>query len=67
LEIANLLNSFWPLLLKMAQERIRMPLTEAGLVRYGEETKSKVIISPAFVIGVCIAIIIIAVALHALL
>lgn len=48
----------------MAQEKIRMPMTEAGLVRYSEETKSKFIVSPTFVVGLCAAIIIIAVALR---
>jgi preprotein translocase subunit Sec61beta len=50
----------------MAQERIRMPMSEGGLVRYSDETKSKFIVKPAVVIGLGIAIIIIAVVLHVL-
>lgn len=41
-----------------------MPMTEAGLVRYSEETKSKFIISPTVVVGLGIAIVVIAVALR---
>jgi len=51
---------------EMAQDRIRMPMSEGGLVRYGEETKSKFVIKPEVVVGLGIAIIIVAVALQVL-
>jgi len=50
----------------MAQDKIRMPMTEAGLVRYSDETKSKFIISPTVVVVLGVAVIVIAVALQIL-
>jgi|GEM_PF-2000783 preprotein translocase subunit Sec61beta len=46
----------------MAQERIRLPTSEAGLVRYFEESKSKIQLSPvtvvSFIIGMIVVLII---------
>jgi preprotein translocase subunit Sec61beta len=50
----------------MAQDKIRMPMSEGGLVRYSEETHSKFIVKPSVVIGLGIAIIIVAVVLQVL-
>lgn len=50
----------------MAQEKMRMPMTEAGLVRYSDENTSRFVIKPAVVIGLGIAIIVVAIALHIL-
>jgi preprotein translocase subunit Sec61beta len=50
----------------MAQEKIRMPMSEGGLVRYSEDVQSKFVIKPAVVVGLGIAIIVIAVALQVL-
>lgn len=48
----------------MAQEKIRMPTSEGGLVRYfDEEYKPKYIMKPEVVVGICIAIIILGVIL----
>ena len=48
----------------MAQDRIRMPMSEGGLVRYSDETTSKFIIKPGVVLALGIAVIVIAVALQ---
>ncbi|MGB9675281.1 MAG: preprotein translocase subunit Sec61beta [Candidatus Nanoarchaeia archaeon] len=43
----------------MAQEKIRLPTSEAGLVRYFEEAKSKFQLSPVTVVSFVIGMIII--------
>lgn len=43
----------------MAQEKIRLPTSEGGLVRYGEESPSKFQLKPEYVIILAVAIIII--------
>lgn len=43
----------------MAQEKIRLPTSEGGLVRYGEDSPSKFQIKPEYVIGFAIALIIV--------
>ncbi len=48
----------------MAQERIRMPTSEGGLVRYSDEESSKYQIKPEVVLGVAIAIAVIAIILQ---
>ncbi len=49
----------------MADNRIRMPSSEGGIVRYGDEaTGSFLKIKPEYIIGLCIAVIIILIALR---
>ena len=48
----------------MADEKIRMPSGIGGLVRYFDEVKSKINISPGVVIALCIAVIIIMIILN---
>ena len=49
----------------MADNRIRLPSSEGGIVRYGdEETKSLFVIKPEYIIGLCIAVVIILIALR---
>ncbi|MBS3095286.1 preprotein translocase subunit Sec61beta [Candidatus Woesearchaeota archaeon] len=48
----------------MADDRIRMPSSGGGLVRYFEDYKSKIELSPMLVVILIIAVIIIEVLLH---
>ena len=49
----------------MADNRIRMPSSEGGIVRYGDEdTKSLLVVKPEYIVGLCIAAIIILIALR---
>ena len=49
----------------MAKNKIRMPASEGGLIRYyDEEYKSKLTLSPAVVVGICVAVAIAMVALR---
>ena len=43
----------------MAQDKIRLPSSEGGLVRYGDEEVSKFQIKPEYVIGLVIAMIVV--------
>jgi len=43
----------------MADNKIRLPSSEGGLVRYGEETASKFQIKPEYVVGIVIAMIVV--------
>jgi len=52
-----------PQLFKMA-EKIQMPSSMGGIVRYNEESKSKLKFKPGHVIVLCIAVIIIMIILH---
>jgi preprotein translocase subunit Sec61beta len=45
----------------MAEEKIRMPMTEAGLVRYGDEAASKIQLKPEYVIALAVAVAVIAI------
>ena len=51
----------------MAQEKIRMPMSEGGLVRYSDEVTSKYVIKPEIVVGLAIGIAVLAIALHVVL
>ena len=62
--LVNLLNLNFPSVIEMAQDKIRMPMSEGGLVRYGEEAGSKYQIKPEFVIGAAVAIAVIAIVLQ---
>jgi len=42
----------------MAEEKIRLPTGQAGLVRYFEEFKEEVAITPEQVVGISVAIIV---------
>ena len=42
----------------MAQDKIRLPTSEGGLVRYGDESPSKFQLKPHYVVGFAIAMII---------
>ena len=40
----------------MADNRIRLPSSEGGLVRYDEGAASRVVIKPETVIGICVGV-----------
>jgi len=48
----------------MADDKIRMPSSEGGLVRYGEGPTSRYQIKPEVVVGLAVVIAIAAIALH---
>ena len=48
----------------MAQQKIRMPASEGGLVRYYDsEYKAKNVIKPELVVGICITVIVLGIIL----
>ena len=49
----------------MAKDKVSMPSSMGGLVRYFDEYKSKITLKPGTVIVLCIVIIIIMIFLHA--
>jgi len=51
----------------MADDRIRMPSSEGGLVRYSDEATSRIQIKPEIVVGFAIGVIVLAIALHIVL
>lgn len=49
----------------MSKDKIRMPASEGGIVRYfDDEYKSKFTLPPLYVVGLCIAIAVVAVILR---
>lgn len=48
----------------MAQDKIQMPQSGGGLIRYSDEVKSKIVMSPATVIILILVVIFIEVLLH---
>ncbi len=42
----------------MADDKIRLPSSEGGLVRYGDESPGKFQIKPEYVVGIVVAMII---------
>lgn len=48
----------------MADDRIRMPSGQGGLMRYMEEAKSKIELSPGAVVVLCVTIMVIIILLH---
>lgn len=48
----------------MADDKIRLPSGQGGLTRYFDEYKSKVSISPGFVIVMSVVIMVIVILLH---
>lgn len=48
----------------MANDRIQMPSSGAGLTTFYEESKSKILISPQFVLGITILIVVITIILN---
>ncbi len=42
----------------MAEDKIRLPSSEGGLVRYGEGEASKFQIKPEYVVGIVVAMIV---------
>ncbi len=50
----------------MAQDKIQMPQSGGGLVRYFDEYKTKIMINPTAVIWMIIAVIAIEIILHSL-
>jgi preprotein translocase subunit Sec61beta len=46
----------------MAKERIQMPQSTAGLIRYFETTKESIKLSPEHILGICVFIIILEIA-----
>ncbi len=48
----------------MASERIRMPSSGGGLMRYYDEYKSKIELDPKIVIGIIIGLCVLIVILH---
>ena len=51
----------------MADEKIRMPSSEGGLVRYSDEATSRIQIKPEVVVSLAVVIAIAAIALHVLI
>ena len=49
----------------MAQDKIQMPSSQGGLVRYFDEYKSKIEISPVHVVILIVVVIVIEILLHA--
>lgn len=49
---------------KMADDKIRMPSSGAGLTSFYEESKSKILISPQAVIGIIVLIVIVTILLN---
>ena len=52
------------ILVNMADDRIRMPSSGAGLTSFYEESKSKILLSPEVVLGLSILVIIITIVLN---
>jgi preprotein translocase subunit Sec61beta len=50
----------------MAQDKIQMPQSGGGLVRYYDDYKTKIEVGPKVVIGMIVAVIIIEIILHSL-
>ncbi|MGM5481794.1 MAG: preprotein translocase subunit Sec61beta [Nanobdellota archaeon] len=50
----------------MADNKVRMPSSGAGLTTFYEESKSKVVISPYTVIGITLVVVIITIILNSL-
>lgn len=48
----------------MAQDKVSMPSSQGGLIRYFEDYKSKVSLKPGHVIVLVVAVIIIIILLH---
>ncbi|MAF34715.1 preprotein translocase subunit Sec61beta [Candidatus Woesearchaeota archaeon] len=48
----------------MAQDKVSMPASTAGLTRYFDDVRSKIEISPGVVVVLCVLVIIAAVLLH---
>ncbi len=48
----------------MAEDKIRLPSGQGGLIRYTEETVSTMLLSPGAVIVLCVVLILIVVLLH---
>jgi len=48
----------------MADDKIRMPSSGGGLVRYFDDYKSKIEISPLVIIGIIIVIAVVEIMLH---
>jgi len=48
----------------MSDNKIRMPSSMGGLVSYTSEYESKITFKPAYVVVICIVVIIIAILLH---
>lgn len=48
----------------MADDRIRLPSGQGGLMRYMEEAKSKIELSPGAIIVLCVAVMVIIILLH---
>ena len=49
----------------MAQDKVSMPSSQGGLMRYFDDYKSKIEFKPGHIIVLCIVVIIIMVILHA--
>ena len=49
----------------MAKDRVMLPSSGAGITRYFDEYKSKIMIKPGHVIVICVVIIIITILLNA--
>jgi len=49
----------------MADNRIQMPSGMGGLVRYFDESKSKIMMTPEHVVGLIVLVIILEIILHA--
>ncbi|MBW3023128.1 preprotein translocase subunit Sec61beta [Candidatus Woesearchaeota archaeon] len=48
----------------MAGDKVRMPSSMGGLVSYTDEYTTKITFKPAYVVVICIAVMIIAILLH---
>lgn len=48
----------------MAEDKIRLPSGQGGLVRYTDEAVSKIMLSPGTVIVLCVVLMLIVILLH---
>lgn len=60
------INEPFVLYYTMAQDRISMPSSGAGITQYYNETKSNIVVSPQVVLGVTAVIIILVIILNSL-
>ena len=49
----------------MADDKLRIPSSGGGIIRYFEDYKSKIEITPTVIVGAIVAVIIIEIILHA--
>ncbi|MFH0713252.1 MAG: preprotein translocase subunit Sec61beta [Candidatus Micrarchaeota archaeon] len=51
----------------MSQEKVQAPATSAGLIRFYDVSSSNIQVDPKAIVGLCVAVIILELALHFLI